>query len=61
MPPGFMNAATAPPSSGGVVAASWLSAMTSPSADPPAGFCLRVMSAVIEPITRLASGSLIAL
>ena len=38
MPPGFMNATCAPPSSAGAVAASWLSAMTSPSADSPAAF-----------------------
>ena len=49
MPPGFMNATTALPKSGGAVAASWESAITSPSADSPAGVCARVMSVVIEP------------
>ena len=40
-----------------LVAASWASAMTSPRADSPAALAVRVMSAVIVPMTWLASGA----
>ncbi len=56
MPPGFMNATTAPPKSVGEVEASWASAITSPSADSPAALFVLVMSADCEPTTRLAMG-----
>src|ERR671923_1287968 len=63
MPPGFMNATTAPPKSVGAVAASCASAITSPSAVSPdsPGATSRVISDVIEPTTRLAIGAAIAL
>ena len=52
-----MNAVCAPPFAGSRVAASCASAITSPSALSPACVSARVTSAVIEPITRFASGA----
>ena len=59
MPPGFMNATFAPPKSVGDVAASWASAIASPSVVSP--WFERVRSAVIRPTTRLTIGPAIAL
>ena len=52
-----MNATTEPPRFAGLVASSWASAITSPSADSPAAFPARVIAAVVEPTTRLAIGA----
>ncbi len=52
-----MNAITAAPSPAPAVAASWASAIRSPSDDSASRLRLRVMSAVIEPTTRLATGA----
>ena len=57
-PPGFMNAILASPNPAGAVDASWASAITSPSVVSPVPFVsVRVRSAVILPITWLASGA----
>src|SRR6266542_2023732 len=55
MPPGFMNAIWAPALVR--VYASWASAITSPRALSPAVLLVLVMSAVIDPTTRLAIGA----
>ena len=60
MPPGFMNATTAPPKSVGDVDASCASAITSPSVDSCAELVARNMSAAMEPTTRFSIGSEIA-
>jgi hypothetical protein len=57
MPPGFMKAICAPPRPASSVAASCASAITSPSADSPAGVLARVSVAVILPMTRLRGPS----
>ena len=57
MPPGFMNAIFAAPKPAGAVASSCESAITSPSADSPAGVAARVIAALVEPITRPAIGA----
>ena len=61
IPPGFMNATTAPPKSVGAVEASCASAMTSPSAVSWANDVVRVMSAAMEPTMRALIGPAIAL
>src|SRR3982751_547001 len=57
MPPGFMNATTAPPSAAGCVAVSCPSAITSPSVSSPNGELARVRSPWIRPMTRFDSGA----
>jgi hypothetical protein len=57
MPPGFINATTAPPVSEDTVAQSWASAMTSPRADSPAALGVRDASSVMVPIGALARGA----
>ncbi len=55
MPPGFMNATSAPPCGAVRAASSVPSAMTFPIADSPAAFAVRVRSAAMVPTTRLAT------
>ncbi len=57
MPPEFMNAISASPRLAGAVAASWASAITSPSVDSPEATAVRVRSPWIVPMTWFASGA----
>ena len=57
MPPGLVKAITAPPLASARVAASWASAMISPSTLSPASLGMRDSVSVIDPAGRLAIGA----